>query len=99
MPDPNISRVRLRNSEVNTQRIGLLNMEHFHGRIIRDDQVADIQVARRDCAGERRSYSFECDLLLEDTKVSGKGIGIGLGRILVSGCVLRVEIGNDAFVP
>jgi len=34
--------------------------------------------------------------LFENANVGGKGIGIGLGRILVGRCVLGVEIGDDA---
>ena len=34
-------------------------------------------------------HAFKCDLLFENAKVGGKGLGVGLGRILVRGCVLE----------
>ena len=95
----NISGVGLRDAEVDAQRIHLLDMEHFRARVIRNDQVADVQVARGDNASERRGDAFECDLLFENAKVGGEGVGISLGRILVGGGVLGVKLGDDAFVP
>jgi hypothetical protein len=71
----------------------------FPCRVIRDDQVADVRIARGDDAREWRSHAFKCDLLFENTKVGGEGICISLGRLLVGGCVVGVELGDDAFVP
>src|SRR6478736_7174244 len=95
----NIAGVRLRDAEINTERIRLLDMEHFHARVIRDDQIADVRIASGDDAREWRSHTFECDLLFENPNVRGKGGGISLGRLLVGGCVVGVELGDDAFVP
>jgi hypothetical protein len=95
----NIAGVRLRDAEINTERIRLLDMEHFHSRVIRDDQIADVRIASGDDAREWRSHTFKRDLLFENTNVGGEGGGISLGRLLVGGCVVGVELGDDAFVP
>src|SRR6476619_4365069 len=95
----NIAGVRLRDAEINTERIRLLDMEHFHARVIRDDQIADVRIASGDDAREWRSHTFKRDLLLKNTNVGGEGLGISLGRLLVGGCVVGVELGDDAFVP
>jgi len=89
----------LRDAEINTQRVCLLDMEHFHIRVVRHNQVAHVRIARSDDAWKRCGHAFKCDLLLENPKVGGKGLCISLGRLLVGGCVVGVELGDDAFVP
>src|SRR4029077_7689906 len=58
-----------------------------------------VRIARGDDAREWRSHTFKRDLLFENPKIGGKGIGISLGRLLVGGCVVGIESGDDAFVP
>ena len=89
----------MRDAEINTERIRLLDMEHFHARVIRDDQIADVRIASGDDAREWRSHTFKRDLLFEHSEIGGKGLRIGFGRVLIGGGVVGVELGNNAFVP
>ena len=90
-----VLRLRLWDSEINTEGICLLNMEHLEARVIGSDQVAHIHVADRDGTGEGCGHPFEGDFLFKKPKIGGKRLGIGLVRALRGGHILRIELGDN----
>jgi hypothetical protein len=69
-------RIGLRHVDVHAQRVGLRQQEQ---RLVAVDQVADVDVAAGDDAGERRHHALEVAQLLQALHV-GVGAGqVGLG--------------------
>ena len=83
------------NTEINAQRICLLDVKHFEARIVRGNQVADVHVTDRDDTSEGRGHTFEGDFLFEEPKIGGKRFGVGLVRALRGGHILRIELGDN----